>query len=48
MYWLLILDNFSEWFSCFIINVFIMMEVPPVNYLEINTHIEKANTPIFN
>lgn len=24
------------------------MEVPPVNYLEINTHIEKANTPIFN
>lgn len=24
------------------------MEIPPVNYLEINTHIEKVNTPIFN
>lgn len=48
MYWLLIPDSFSECFSCFIIDVFTMMQVPPENYLEIHTHIEKVNSPIFN
>lgn len=48
MYWLLIPDSFSEWFSRFIMDAFIRRQVPPVNYLEINTPIEKVNTPIFN